>query len=118
VLPSSGEGRVTPLLDPLERADQVQRLRLALARGPNRVGVSLPSPEDGNRCIFRNVVVRSYLEFRTIDNVQKPSNSECCTPSSGPCGFYISISVSCFISDAIFRDNKNSFKEMLGHAPA
>jgi hypothetical protein len=33
----------------------VQWLRLALSKGPNRVGVS-PSPEDGNRSSFRNVV--------------------------------------------------------------
>jgi hypothetical protein len=31
-------------------------LTLALAKGPNRVGVSLPSPEDGNRYSFRNAV--------------------------------------------------------------
>jgi hypothetical protein len=30
------------------------------------VGVSLPSPEDGNRSSFRNVVFNSYLEFRTM----------------------------------------------------
>jgi hypothetical protein len=32
-------------------------------RGLNRVGVSLPSPEDGKRSSFRNVVFSSYLEF-------------------------------------------------------
>jgi hypothetical protein len=42
--------------------------------GPNRVVVFLPSPEDGNRSSFRNVVFSSYLEFRTIDKVQIPSN--------------------------------------------
>jgi hypothetical protein len=34
----------------------VQWLRLALFRVPNIVGISIPSPEDGNRCSFRNVV--------------------------------------------------------------
>jgi hypothetical protein len=34
-------------------------LRLALSKGPNRVGVSFPSPEDGNRSSFRNVVFSS-----------------------------------------------------------
>jgi hypothetical protein len=33
----------------------VQWLRLALSKGPDR-GVFLPSPEDENRCSFRNVV--------------------------------------------------------------
>jgi hypothetical protein len=31
-------------------------LRLALSKGLNRIGVSLHSPEDGNRSSFRNVV--------------------------------------------------------------
>jgi hypothetical protein len=50
-------------------------LRLALSKEPNRVAVSLPSPEEGNRSSFRNAVFQ-YLEFRTMDKVQKPSNSK------------------------------------------
>jgi hypothetical protein len=53
-----------------------QWLRLALSKGPNRVGVAFPSPEDGNRSSFRNVMFSSYLEFRTTDKVQKPADSE------------------------------------------
>jgi hypothetical protein len=34
-------------------------LRLPLSKRPNRVGVSLPSPGDGNRSSFRNVVFSS-----------------------------------------------------------
>jgi hypothetical protein len=54
---SSGEGRKMPtVLGPLESANlsdpQVQCLRLALSKGPNRVGIFLPSPEDGNRSSF------------------------------------------------------------------
>jgi hypothetical protein len=41
----------------------------------NRVGVSLPSREHGNKSSFRNVVLQ-YLEFRTLDNVQELSDSE------------------------------------------
>jgi hypothetical protein len=52
--------------------------RLALSKGHNKVGVSLPSPEGGNRSSFRNVVFSNYLEFRTMDKVQKPSDSEFC----------------------------------------
>jgi hypothetical protein len=48
---------------------------LALPKGPNRVGVTLPSPEDGNMSSYRNVAVSSYLEFRTMDKVQNPSDS-------------------------------------------
>jgi hypothetical protein len=40
------------------------------------VDVSLPSHEDGNRSVFRNVVFSVYLEFRAMDRVQKPSDSE------------------------------------------
>jgi hypothetical protein len=72
--PSSGEGSETPiLLSPLERA----KLNpvIALSEGPNRVGISLHSPGDGNRFNFRRVVFSSYLEFRTMNKVQKPRNS-------------------------------------------
>jgi hypothetical protein len=48
------------------------------ARTPKRVYlyVFLPSPENRNRSSFRNFVFSSYLEFRTIDKVHKPSDSE------------------------------------------
>jgi hypothetical protein len=39
----------------LRRKDLVQWLKLALSKGPNRVGVFLPTPEDGNRSTLRNV---------------------------------------------------------------
>jgi hypothetical protein len=38
----------------------VQWLRLALSKGPNRVDVPPPSPEDRNRFTFRNVVFSSF----------------------------------------------------------
>jgi hypothetical protein len=47
LFPSSGEGRKKVTL-------------LALSKGPNRVGVFLPSPEDGNRSSFRNVVFSGF----------------------------------------------------------
>jgi hypothetical protein len=54
-----------------------QYLRLALSKGPIRVGVSPPpSPEDGNRSSFRNVLFSNYLEFWMMDEVQKPIDSE------------------------------------------
>jgi hypothetical protein len=40
--------------------DFVQWLRLVLSRGLNWVGVFFPSPEDGNRSSFRNVVLSSF----------------------------------------------------------
>jgi hypothetical protein len=74
-------GRETlTLLGPLERANLNHS---SLSKGPNRVGVSLPSPEDGNRSSFLNVVfLLSYLEVRAMNKVHKPSDSECYTPSS------------------------------------
>jgi hypothetical protein len=39
------------------------------------MSLSLSSPEDGNRSRFRNVVFCSYLEYRTMDKVQKPIDS-------------------------------------------
>jgi hypothetical protein len=51
-------------------------LRLALSKGPSIVGVSFPSPEDGNRPSFRSVVFSSYLEFWAKDEVHKTSDPE------------------------------------------
>jgi hypothetical protein len=42
----------------------VQGLRLALSKGHNRVGVSLPSPEDRNRSSVRNVVFSNIYNSR------------------------------------------------------
>jgi hypothetical protein len=54
-----------------------RRLSLALSKRPKRVVVSLPSREDENRSSFRNVVLSNYLGFRTMNTVQKPSDSKC-----------------------------------------
>jgi hypothetical protein len=43
---------------------------IALSKELNRGGVSLPSPEDGNRSSFRNGMPYSYLEFH------KPSDTK------------------------------------------
>jgi hypothetical protein len=51
---------------------------LALSKGPNRIIVS-PSFEDRNRSSFQNVVFSSFfffLEYRMMEKVQKPSNSD------------------------------------------
>jgi hypothetical protein len=53
-----------------------QGLRLALFKGPNRAGVSLLSPEDGNGSSCRNVVLSSYLESRTMHKFQELRDSE------------------------------------------
>jgi hypothetical protein len=51
LFPSSGEVWETPtLLDPLETADP--NYQLAPSNEPNRVGVTCPSPKDGNRPSF------------------------------------------------------------------
>jgi hypothetical protein len=47
-------------------------MRLALSRRPKRVDVFLFSPEGGTRSSFRDVVISSYLEFRTIDKSINP----------------------------------------------
>jgi hypothetical protein len=52
--------------------------------GPNRVGVFLASPEDGNRFSFRNVVFSSCFEYGTMDKDHKASDSECYILSSEP----------------------------------
>jgi hypothetical protein len=52
----------------------LEKANLGQCEGPNRVGVSIPSPEDGIRSNFRNVVFSSYLEFRTMGKVYEPSD--------------------------------------------
>jgi hypothetical protein len=48
------------------------------------------SLENGNGSSFRNSVLL-YLEFQTMDRVQKPSNSECYTPPSEPFRFHCAL---------------------------
>jgi hypothetical protein len=59
-------------------------MRLDLFPRDPTVGVSRPLPEDENRSGFLNVMFSGNLEFRTMDKAKKPSDSECCTPSSEP----------------------------------
>jgi hypothetical protein len=76
-IPSSDERRkILTLLNPLERANLTQWIH-----GLNRVGIFLPSSEDGNRSSFQNEV---FLVFRIPDDgqVQHLSNSECYILSS------------------------------------
>jgi hypothetical protein len=53
-----------------------QWLRLAVSKGPNKIGASLPLPEDGNISSFQSNVFSSYLELKTKDKAHKPCNSE------------------------------------------
>jgi hypothetical protein len=58
---------------------QMKGLRLVLSTGPNRVDVCSPSPKTETYS-FRNIVFPSYLEFRTMNRVQKRRDSERYTP--------------------------------------
>jgi hypothetical protein len=53
---------------------RIQRLWLALSKASNRVGISLPTHEDGKTSSFRNVVFSSYLDLRMMDKVHKPTD--------------------------------------------
>jgi hypothetical protein len=64
------ERRETPTL-----LATLKALRLALSKRHDRVGFSLFSPEDGHISSFRHLVLSSYLEYRMMDKVQKPSDS-------------------------------------------
>jgi hypothetical protein len=52
-------------------------------------GISLPSPEDGNRYSFWNVMFSTYLEFWRTDKVHEPSDSYCYMSWSQPFRFYL-----------------------------
>jgi hypothetical protein len=54
---------------------RVQRLRIALSKGPDRVGVSLPSPEEGKRSSFRNTMFSSYLALKKDDGQSPQTQS-------------------------------------------
>jgi hypothetical protein len=69
-------------------------LRLELSKGPNRVRVSLPSPEVVNNYYFWSFVISDGLEFRTMDKVQKFSDPERYTPSSEPFSIYLHRNIS------------------------
>jgi hypothetical protein len=80
-----------PLLNEKHRVSETGTLGpvigLTLSYGPNGLGSSLPSSENGNRSSSRNAVFLD-LEFWTIDEVQKPGNFESYTPSSESSTFY------------------------------
>jgi hypothetical protein len=44
-------------------SSESEALSLPLSKGHNRVVVSIPSLEDGNRSSLRNTVFSSYVEF-------------------------------------------------------
>jgi hypothetical protein len=72
----SAKNRIQMVLMMVYNTETHQWLRLALSKGPNKVGVPLSSPEGGKSSSFRNVVFSGYLQFRTMDKVLKPSDSE------------------------------------------
>jgi hypothetical protein len=76
VLRWRGENTRTQL-GPLERADlNVQWFRLGLSKGPNWVGVFSPLTWGRNHIEFPKRRVFYSLEYRTMENVQNPRNSE------------------------------------------
>jgi hypothetical protein len=77
----------------------VQQLSLALSKGPSRVGVSLPLFRDGNRSSYRDAMFSRYLQFRTMDEVQKPSDSECSRYSKN---LYTICLIQCSISNRLY----------------
>jgi hypothetical protein len=70
-----------------------------LAKGPNRVGLSLslalslslslpPHLKTETDPVSETLCFLSYLEVQTMDAVHKPSDAECYTPSSEPFRLY------------------------------
>jgi hypothetical protein len=68
----------------------------------------LSSPEDGNRSRFPNVVFTSYIEFRTIDRIQKTSNSECYSLSSEPFRVFLYACICDVVGSNLGRDSGSS----------
>jgi hypothetical protein len=98
LLPSSGEGKEVPtLVGLIESVIEVSSFygaqELTSITGPNRVGVSVPYPEEGSRSNFHNVVFYSYLEFQMVCKVHKINDSECYAPSSEHFRIYLNFRV-------------------------
>jgi hypothetical protein len=93
IFPSSCEGRETrTVLGFSERAN------LNHWTQANDQRVSLHSPEEPNISSFRNGIFYNYLEFWTIDMVQKRSDSECYTSSPELHSFYWRIAMRIFMN--------------------
>jgi hypothetical protein len=83
-------------------------VRLAVSRGPNKVGVFFASPEEGHRSSLRNVMFCGYLQFQTMDKIGKPSDSECYTSLSETFAFKFNFPVGKCISACKERDKLNN----------
>jgi hypothetical protein len=72
------------LLGPLERANLNHWIQLFI-RDPKRVGVShRPHLRTETDPVFETLPCLFFVEYRTMDKVQNPSNSECYSQSSEP----------------------------------
>jgi hypothetical protein len=78
-------GETPTLLGPSERANQVQWLKLVLSEGLNWVGVS-PFTWGRKQIQFPKRRVFYFLEYRTMDKVRKPRNSN---SSSSSCLLHV-----------------------------
>jgi hypothetical protein len=50
----------------------IQQFRLALSNGPNRVGISLSSPEDASTFGFRNTIYIEYINIFIAGTADTP----------------------------------------------
>jgi hypothetical protein len=67
----------------------INHYKLALSNGPNRAGVSCPLTWGRKQIQFPKRCVLLFLEYRTMDKVQKPSSPERHVPSSEPFKVYL-----------------------------
>jgi hypothetical protein len=87
--------QLTSISGQVQSSPLVQWLRLAIFKRPNTVGAFIPSPDEGNRSSFQNVLLPNYLQFRTMDKVRKPSDSERYTRPSEPFRLHMHLSLPC-----------------------
>jgi hypothetical protein len=66
-------------------------IEVSSLNGPNRVGVFPLTWGRKQTQIPKPCVLLWFLEYRTMDKVQKPSNPECYTPSSEPFRIYVQV---------------------------
>jgi hypothetical protein len=82
-----------------------ERLKLALSNGPNRVGVSLPSPEEGNNPVSETL---GFLDGYNSGRWTKSINS---VILSVIIDFFLMISKAILMNDIILADNCRRFAQ-------
>jgi hypothetical protein len=77
-----------------------------------RLGVSLPSPEDGSRSSFRNIASSSCSEFGATERVKLSRGSECFARSPEPVRFRSYLVFGNYLSEILPPSLSNNIRDV------